>query len=99
VSAARLASSWVGELGEDSTALDSIGVVVVLPPRLLLLRLWCSVGEMVVSSPNVGAAISCAGDSKADDGAVAEALYLGVGGSDCWLNSKSRVGNVWLLGR
>lgn len=101
VSAARLASSCVGEPGDDATAPGRIGVLVDLPPRLLLLRLWCRVGETVVSIPNGGPVISLAGDSSAEEGAVAELLYLGVGGSVacCWANSMSSVGNVWLLGR
>jgi hypothetical protein len=57
---------------------------------------------MAWSSPKCEAEISCAGDSRAEEGAVAETWYLGVKGSvDCdwFMHSRSKVGNVWLRGR
>jgi hypothetical protein len=52
VSAARRASSWVGEFGDEAAALPA---AVDRPVRLLLLLLWRSCGdETAWSIPNVG---------------------------------------------
>ena len=90
---------------------------VDLPPRLLvLLTRWSAAGEEIpapaASRPKGVAAISCAGDSRAEDGAVFSALllYLGVRDSPFLLllltllgplmySRFSRLGNVWLRGR
>lgn len=92
VSAARRASSCVGELGEDpigvpEMAAPPVAEVVDLPPKLLLLLTRRSVGEVIPvvvvevaeSMPKECAPISWAGDSSAEDGAVPVLLlYLGV---------------------
>lgn len=102
VSAALRASSCVGELGDDPTALVVTGVVV-RPIKLLLLLLWRSWGEVTAWSRLKCAPVcSLTGDSRADEGAVEETWYFGVSGSlgcDWFMYSMSRVGNVWLLGR
>lgn len=108
VSAALLASSWVGELGDEPSVVPDTAPApeqLDRPVRLLLLLTWCSgVGDMAESNPpKGGAGSSWAGDSRADGGAVPDWLYFGVSGSlDCgWLiySRCPRSGTVWLRGR
>ena len=97
VSAARRASSCVGELGDDPMGvapdieMPAPADAVDLPPRLLLLLTrWSAVGEEMpaapadedTSRPKAGPVISCAGDSSADDGAVFSPLLLYLGVRD-----------------
>lgn len=83
MSAALLASSCVGEFGDDPIGVpETMPEVVDRPVRLPLLLTWCNAGgERAESSAKEGVAISWVGDSNADDGAVPDALYFGVNGS------------------
>ena len=67
---------------------------------LLFVR-WSCGEAMLLSMPKGGAEPSFIGDSRADDGAVAETLNLGVSASvfcDWFMYSRSSVGKVWLRG-
>jgi len=82
VSAARLASSCVGDVGVDAIATDTAPEPVDRPAKLPVLLAWCRVrGDMAASNPKASAGISCTGDSIADEGPVPDVLYFGVNGS------------------
>lgn len=105
--AALLASSGVGDTGDDSTdvadkTLVVLGVVFDRPFILELLLVRWRVGGDVrdVSMLNGAVCISCAGDSMADEGAVVEDGSRGVIGCEpiVWLAySIPSDGKVWLL--
>src|SRR3569833_764873 len=107
VSAARLASSCVGDVGEEPMGVDAmvfpdIGGRFRRAAMLELLLLCRRRGEaMALSMLKGGADISFMGDSSADDGAVDETWYLGVSASGAcggFMYSRSSVGSVWLRG-
>lgn len=103
MSRARLASSGVGELGDEPIG-DWTPVIGVLDDGGAmepLLLLWCRGGDETAESIPKGCAFSWIGESSAEDGAVT-GMYFGVRGSvTCAANvgSMPSIGNVWLRGR
>lgn len=70
--------------------------------RLPLLLLRCrDRGDTAASRPKLTADSSCAGESMAEDGAVADRPNLGVCGSEhwVWVKSRSNFPSVWPRGR